>query len=242
MWKDRAMMEAAGLGRAEEFIYKNARLLERRRFEYHFRDGRCAAAVRSLDAYRNNDGGFGNGLEPDKRVPHSQPIDPEFALHVLNQIGAGPEAVGDVSGFLESVTTQEGGVPFSLPGANAYPHAPRWECEPNPPARINPTASLAGLLYALRGDHPWLRRAEAYAWRNIESTETTEEHDLLSILVFLQHHPDRERATRAFERLAPTILSQCALDPSAQGYVKKPLDWAPTPQSLCRSLFSDDVL
>jgi len=236
------MVGASGLSRAEEFLYKNARLLERRRFEFHFRHGTREAVLAALEAYRNSDGGFGNGLEPDKRVPNSQPIDVEFALHVLHQIGAGPEAVGNVNAFLESVTTHEGGVPFSLPGAAAYPHAPWWASEPDPPARINPTASLVGLLCALHCDIPWRERAEPYAWRNIEATGTTEVHDLMAILVFLEHHPDRERATRAFERLAPTILAQTALDPAAEGYVKKPLEWAPRPNSLCRALFSDDVM
>jgi hypothetical protein len=236
------MMDETRLSRAEEFLYKNARLLERRRFEFHFRQGSREAVLGSLEAYRNQDGGFGNGLEPDKRVPDSQPIDQEFALHILHQTGAGLEAVGGVCDFLASVTTEEGGVPFSLPNANAYPHAFWWASEPDPPARINPTASLVGLLYALHYEHPWRQHAETYAWQNIKATETTEAHDLLAILVFLEHHPDQERATRAFERVAPRILSQCALDPSAEGYVKKPLDWAPTPQSLCRPLFSDDVL
>ena len=243
------MLDVSWLGRgtellynAGEFLYKNARLLERRRFEFHFANGSRGAVLTSLEAYRNSDGGFGNGLEPDKRVPDSQPIDQEFALHILHQIGAAPEAAGGVNDFLETVTTEEGGVPFSLPGASAFPHAPWWKSEPNPPARINPTASLVGLLHALHCEHPWRQRAEDYAWQNIEATDTTEVHDLMAILVFLEHHPDRERAMRAFERLAPTIVAQTALDPAAEGYVKKPLEWAPTPDSLCRPLFSDEVL
>ena len=33
-----------------------------------------------------------------------------------------------------------------------------------------------------------------------------------------------------------------ALDPAAPDYVKKPLERAPAPQSLCRPLFGDDVI
>ncbi|HEY3363523.1 MAG TPA: hypothetical protein VGK74_00450 [Symbiobacteriaceae bacterium] len=32
------------------------------------------------------------------------------------------------------------------------------------------------------------------------------------------------------------------MDPGETGYVKKPLDWAPTPDTICRRLFSDAVL
>ena len=42
-----------------------------------------------------------------------------------------------------------------------------------------------------------------------------------------------------FLEQAPGVV---ALDPAAEGYVQKPLDWAPMPDSFCRRLFSDAVL
>src|SRR5690242_20846862 len=61
--------------RAEEFIWHNARLLERRLFDFHFRSGSSQAVLSALRAYQNEDGGFGNALEPDIRCPESQPVD-----------------------------------------------------------------------------------------------------------------------------------------------------------------------
>ena len=78
------------LERAEEFIWRNARLLDRQRFAYHFKDdagkdGAGAAVVAALRAYQNPDGGFGNALEPDLRGPDSQPVAVQHALEFLDE-------------------------------------------------------------------------------------------------------------------------------------------------------------
>jgi hypothetical protein len=74
------MEEAKILGRAKEFIYKNARLLDRKRYEFHFEGGTKEEVISVLRAYQNQDGGFGNALEPDIRCPQSQPVPTEMAL------------------------------------------------------------------------------------------------------------------------------------------------------------------
>ncbi len=232
------------LTNAEEFLWKNARLLERQGFRYHFQQGTREAVLNALRAYQNPDGGFGNGLEPDKTTPHSQPIDQEFGLHILYEIGGESSLTEGVCRFLESISTAEGGVPFVLPSVAPYPRAFWWNTEENPSANINPTASLVGLLYALDYEHTWRDRASHYCWQAIEQSETAEVHDLMAILTFLENHPDRSRVQKAFDRIAPRFLSEevVALDPSVEGYVKKPLDWVPTPQSICRPLFSNNIL
>lgn len=58
--------------KAREFVYANARLLDRRRFEYHFEQGKAHPVLDALRAYQNSDGGFGSALEPDIRTPCSQ--------------------------------------------------------------------------------------------------------------------------------------------------------------------------
>src|SRR5713226_10628499 len=126
------------LERAADFIWRNARLLDRRRFVVLFQGAAAAPVVAALRAYQNADGGFGNALEPDKRCPDSQPVDVEVALRVLNELG--DEAswrdplVERVIDFLATITTPEGGIPFALPSVRAYPRAPWWEADDNPPA------------------------------------------------------------------------------------------------------------
>ncbi|MDF2715684.1 MAG: terpenoid cyclase/protein prenyltransferase alpha-alpha toroid [Paenibacillus sp.] len=80
-------MSAAGImERARRFIYGNARLLDRKRYEYHFEEGSAESVVEALRAYQNHDGGFGNALEPDIRCPHSQPVPTEMALAIMEEV------------------------------------------------------------------------------------------------------------------------------------------------------------
>jgi hypothetical protein len=233
------------LARAQLFIWQHARLIDRFLFAYHFGDGPREPVVAALAAYRNPDGGFGNALEPDKRVPHSQPVDVETALHILDAIDAldHPFAAG-VCDFLVSITTSEGGVPFSLPSVNTYPHAPWWAAPENPPAAINPTAAITGLLLKAGVRHPWVERASEYCWRTIETTDTTAFHDVMPIVTFLEYTADRARAAQELARLAERVQAAgtVAFDLDAEGYVQKPLAWAPTPTSPLRHMFADDVL
>jgi hypothetical protein len=69
--------------KAANFIWQNGRLLERRVFDYAFQNGSKDHILTALKAYQNDDGGFGNALEPDLRAPNSQPLFIEFALRIL---------------------------------------------------------------------------------------------------------------------------------------------------------------
>ncbi len=104
--------------RAEEFIWHNARLIERQLFDFHFRSGSSQAVLSALRAYQNEDGGFGNALEPDIRCPESQPVPTQHALAILDVIGFDEIMVQRICDFLISITTEEGGVPFVLPSVS----------------------------------------------------------------------------------------------------------------------------
>ncbi len=238
-------MEGARImARAADFIWRNARLLERALFSFRYAHGSREKVIAALVAYRNADGGFGNALEPDKRCPDSQPVDAEMALRVLAEVGDDGQVTRRLCEYLSTITTSEGGIPFVLPSVRAYPHAPWWNTADNPPASINPTASVAGLLCQVGVSHPWLDRATAYCWRILETTDLTDVHDVLAALAFLDRVPDRQRAETAFARLARAIAEHhlVAADLPGEGYVKRPLDFAPAPECLCRSLFDDAVI
>ena len=47
----------------------HARVLDRRRFELLSGEANVAGVLAALDGYRNPDGGYGWGLEPDLRSP-----------------------------------------------------------------------------------------------------------------------------------------------------------------------------
>ena len=225
---------------AQTFVLNNARLLERHLFAFLFQQGNREHVRSALLAYQNVDGGFGNALEPDKRTASSQPIDQEFALRVLDDIGFDTRIALQICDFLEAITTPEGGVPFVLPTVRDAPRAEWWNTDlDEPPASINPTASIAGLLHKYEMRHPWLDRATEYCWQYIEQLGTFTPHDFLCIQLFLEHIPDRERAEREFERISSQLIAggHVSYDPAADGYVFMPLQYAPSPQNMSRRLF-----
>ncbi|MBW3622675.1 MAG: hypothetical protein KY468_04615 [Armatimonadetes bacterium] len=225
--------------RAEEFLWRNARLLERQLFAFHFKDGPREPVMQVLLAYRNADGGFGNALEPDIRCPDSQPVPTQHALEILDEIGWDDRIVRGVCDYLVTITTEEGGVPFVLPSVMGYPRAPWWQTEANPPASLNPTAALAGLLHKHGVEHPWLSGATDFCWKALENFDLAEPHALKTALVFLQYAPDRERAETEMRRVKEILVESGQIaDVHAEGYVFKPLDWSPAPESPCHSLFN----
>ncbi|HMO58351.1 MAG TPA: hypothetical protein PKA05_02365 [Roseiflexaceae bacterium] len=231
------------LDRAAMFLWQHARLLERRRFAYHFLGGTREAIAAALLAYQNSDGGFGNALEPDIRCPDSQPVPTQHALEILDEIGFEPAGIQRICDYLMTITTAEGGVPWLLPSAMHYPRAPWWNTSDQPAAAINPTAAIAGLLHKHHVTHPWLDRATEFCWAQIAALYPTEQHDTGVAITFLQYVPDRQRAGRELDRLAQQMTTTGLIaDLAASDYVRKPLDWAPTPDHPLRPYFSDTLI
>ncbi|MEN9936412.1 MAG: hypothetical protein RLZZ387_2991 [Chloroflexota bacterium] len=229
-------MSSAVFTRAEAFIWTHARLLERQLFAYHFRGGSRDAVLKALLAYQNPDGGFGHALEPDIRCPDSQPVPAQHALEILDAVGFEPAVVLRICDYLVSISTPEGGLPWLLPSALAYPRAPWWQTAETPPASLNPTALIVGLLHKHQVRHPWVERATTFCWKKIVDAEPTDMHELGAALVFLYHVDDRQRAEQELARLARYLLTSGLLAPAhATGYVRKALDWAPTPQHPLRA-------
>ena len=73
---------------ARTFVRAEGRILEQRVAEALFDGGSPDPVVHAVAAYRNDDGGFGHGLEPDKLAPTSQPLDVEIAFERLVTVGA----------------------------------------------------------------------------------------------------------------------------------------------------------
>ena len=239
------MVTTSDLSKATDFMWRTARLLERRRFAFLFLDDGRQAVLEALRPYQNADGGFGNGLEPDVRAPVSQPVPTWTALCILDEAEAfGDPMVTRACDYLLSITTAEGGVPFVLPSVRDYPHAPWWETGDQPPASLNPTAAIAALLQKHRVEHPWLTAATEYCWRQLDAMDQASPYEMRAVLPFLDCVSDRKRAEQVFARVGPKILEQklVALSPAMQEDTHTPLNFAPHPQSLARRLFSDEVI
>jgi len=244
--------------KATDFIWRTSRLLEQHRFAFLFLDGSGDVVLKALRPYQNTDGGFGHALEPDLRGPASQPLAVWSALRILDEIdGFDDPIVKQACDYLMTITTAEGGVPFALPSIRSYPHVPWLQPEDQPPASINPTAGIAGLLYKHHVEHPWLELASAYCWHYIESSErwvverelsdferVSAGYDIRAALPFLDFVADRNRAEKAQEHIGQYLLKReiVTLDPHASGETHTPLVFATQPESIIRQLFSDEII
>jgi len=238
----------AGFAAARDFILSQARLLERRLFATCFEGAPASGVVDALAGYRNEDGGFGHGLEPDKRCPASLPIDVEVAFQAL-----ATASVDDLSlvlpacDYLAGVAAAakcDGAVPLAFPVIEKFPRAAHWTEWTYEPG-LNPTAGIAGLLYQLGAEHPWRAAATSYCWDKLDSGDLPgDAHALSEVLVFLEHSPEPDRAAAAAagvrEHLAKASLFKS--DPDEPGYGLSPLSLAPLATSRWRALFGDDLL
>lgn len=234
-------------------MWLTARVLEQRLFSYHFLNGGPDPVETALDAYRNEDGGYGHALEPDLRGPVSQPLHTAHALRVLDAIGrCGGQRVERVCRYLTSVSTADGALPAIHPSQRGYPTAPFVPVVDDPPSELLATGPVVGLLHRNEVWHAWLFRATDFCWEAVESLDKTHPYEVEAAVAFLDAVPDRPRAEAAADRLGRLVREHrlAALDPGrldaypvAPGYAPGehhfPHDFARSPDSLARAWFTD---
>ncbi|MCG8926103.1 hypothetical protein [Lentzea sp. CC55] len=223
------------IGQARNFLWLNARTLEQRWFEHVFDGGSAEAVVRAVLAYRNDDGGFGHGLEPDHRGPTSQPLHALRALQLFGAVGA-PEHAEPVLAWLRD-TCPDGSVPFGFSTSRDHPRAP-WVAADDQGGLLL-TSQIAAALHAMKIAHPWLDRATEYCWLRIDRLERTHPYELRGAAMFLDEVPDRARAELAAEKLKHLTQST---EGYAEGEGLDPHEFAQKPTSLARAWFTDDEL
>jgi hypothetical protein len=228
---------------AAEFMAARARVLDRRVFQRLFQGGAPEPVRDAVAAYRNDDGGFGHALEPDLRAAASQPAAVEMALRIMDAAGAWDERlVRDAIDWLTSIAPSEGGATFVLPTLSQGPHAPWWAPAEGNPVSLIQTGQIAGVLYARGFNHPWRDGATEVMWRGIDQLTEPNAYEMFGVLAFLQHVPDRSRAQNALQRIGRLLRALVTVDPNAEGETHSPLDFAPLPDSIARSLFDEATI
>ncbi|MET9362446.1 hypothetical protein ABZX93_16215 [Streptomyces sp. NPDC006632] len=242
--------------RAEHFIWLTARVLEQRRFAFHFLGGNADAVEAALSAYEGADGGYGHALEPDLRGPVSQPLHTAHALRVLDSVGRlGGRRVERVCRYLTDVSTRDGALPALHPSQRGYPAAPFVPVVDDPPSALLATGPVVGLLHRNQVWHAWLFRATDFCWAAVDALETSHPYEVEAAVAFLDGAPDRARAEAAADRLGrlvrdqglavldPARLDQWPLSPGyAPGEHHFPHDYARVPGSLARRWFTDEEM
>ncbi|WP_284745713.1 hypothetical protein [Amycolatopsis sp. RTGN1] len=242
---------AVNLSAAASFMATHARLLDRRRFELLSGATNADAVLAAVDGYRNPDGGYGWGLEPDLRAPESQPGGALHAFEVFEETGPTPHAAL-LCDWLASVSTPDGGLPFALPVADPAGCAPFWVQADPAVATLQSTAFATGVaLRVARTDqavreHPWLAAATEYCFREIRALTEAPHAIALSFAVGAVDaaHDFHAEAAPLLDRLA-AYVSPDGLVPVAggsDGETLRALDFAPLPDRPARALFKDAVI
>jgi hypothetical protein len=241
------------LAAATAFMATNARVLDRRRFELHSGQTDSSAALAALDGYRNLDGGYGWGLEPDLRSPESQPGAASHAFEVFEDIGpsTAPQAT-TLCDWLESVTLPDGGLPFALPLAMTAGSGPWWRAADLSVSSLQITAVTAAAAQRVAvhdqavAAHPWLERATDYCLSAIERIDQAPFAYVLAFSVRLLDavYDRRPEAAELLRQLGTHVPADGRLrvQGGTEDELLYPLDLAPYPDRPARDLFTAEVI
>ncbi|WOC39964.1 hypothetical protein [Polaribacter sp. HL-MS24] len=238
--------------KARDFILTNARMIERRLFEFHFRNGDENGVFHAVNAYRNSDGGFGHGMEPDTASPESQPLFSIMALETLDEVGCLTKEIilKDFMPYFESITTEKGGVPWMFRPKSDYPCEGHFKTVKEW-AALSTTAPLLGVLEKYEIDIPWMKKAEEFVWSEFERIQDKHVFCYLCVprwLTFLTNTRSKEKANKRISNLKKWISADGIIcnDKSDDGWglYGKPhsLNYANSTESVFYSMFNKETI
>ena len=241
------------LAAAADFVAGAARVLDRRRFDVLFDGGSVEPLFAAVEGYRNPDGGYGWGLEPDLRSRSSQP---GGALHAFEAFADAapattPRAV-ELCEWLAGVTLPDGGLPFALPVPDPAACAPFWASADSSRSSLQITAIVATAAYRVAAvdpavaGHPWLARATEFCLTTLDAMDTAPHAmELAFAAQWLDAAAVRTPgAADLLDRIRSWVPAEGVLhvDGGADDEYMRPLDFAPSPGGPARSLLADGVV
>jgi hypothetical protein len=242
------------LSAAADFMACHARVLDRRRFELlHGETDNASGVLAALDAYRNPDGGYGWGLEPDLRSPESQPAAAWHAFEVFENVApvTSPHAAV-LCDWLDSVTLPDGGLPMAVPLGLAAGSAPWWQSSDASVSSLQITTVVVGTAQRVAAhdpavaEHPWLERATRYC---LDAIGAMDEAPFAYVLAFSVRfldavHESRSETAALMRKLAEHIPADGNIRVSGgtEDEMLHPLDVAPDPDRPARELYTAELI
>jgi len=248
------MLSRAAQTRARDFIFERGRALEQAKYAVTFEGGPVDLIWEALAAFRNSDGGFGHGMEPDLQLPDSSALATTVALQVLREFGAPadhPLVEGAMRYLVATYNPSIEAWPIIPPAANTAPHAPWWIYDEEVSVRwraflSNPRAEIVGYLH----DYPKRVPAELResllqaAIGHLEAQGTSlEMHDILCTLRLAESKglPAGARQT-LIGLLTPVVDRAVVRDPARWGdYGLMPVEVVYSPDALFAPMLADVV-
>jgi hypothetical protein len=240
--------------RARAFIFEHGRPLEQAKYARVFELGPVSAVWEALSAFRNDDGGFGCGLESDLRTSGSSALATTVALQHLREVGTGADhpLVRDAMRYLLATYDADRQLWPIIPAtANDAPHAPWWLLDEGISERFgsylaNPRAEIVGYLYDYAGLVPSTLRsqlAEAVVLHLRERGETLTGEDIPCYVRLVQTPGlPSEMRMELIRLLMPIIDRTVVKDPARWGdYGLAPVDVVEGPEAPFADLLADTM-
>ena len=236
---------------AKNFIMDQGRELDQRRFDFHFEAGSADDVLAALRSYQNDDGGFGNSLEPDIRTSASSAIATTVGFQVLREIRAPAEHVLVREGteyFLATYDKSRRVWPIIPPEVEEAPHAPWWNYEDSAENfgqfMINPRTEIVGYLHEFSDRVPTqlLKQLTTTVLEHLESRpDEMEMHDILCFAKLAETGtlPNRKEVWEKLARAAAPRIARNA--DQLTGYILKPLWLVSSPESPLAAEFKEEV-
>ncbi|MFO7882480.1 MAG: hypothetical protein R6U52_08105 [Kosmotogaceae bacterium] len=226
-----------------EFIRRNARPLEKSYLKYLFFGGNEKSVLNELGQFQNDDGGFGNAIEPDIRMPFSSPISTSVGVRHLMEFDKNRRARKMIEAaikYFEASFNEDRDGWFALDRrVNDYPHAPWWHFDEERGKTVidenwgNPTAEIVAYVYKYYQYASKLNVEDLIDYslkRLINKKEFNSENEVYCYIK-LYEVLSGERKNKITEQLSRAIEQVIVYDSSRwYEYVPKPLDIVESPE------------
>lgn len=228
------MLSKNGFEKAKAYILSNGRYLEKLKFQHAFENTGAEKLVKALQMYQNKDGGYGNALEPDFRLPNSSAMATSVALQLLVSHETVPGAEAQID---QAITYLESTFRADIHGwedvpkhVNLFPHAPWWHrTEAIDYVSGNPSAELVGYLWRYKDKVKELEQEPLLTFylERLEAMTAFEVHEIFCYMRLYNALPESLKP-KVLKKLKQAYKMLVATDPEAwQAYEPYPLKFEP---------------
>ena len=237
---------------AVKYVRSYARRIDRLDLACYCGRGERSELIEALSAYQNDDGGFGQAIEPDFRVPDSSVTATTIAFNYLIEHNASSESGIVRKGIEYLIPTyhlETNSWPPVCKEITKYPRANWWEYyppiiyRPDEPDWGNPNMQVVGIFnhYSDLVDSVFLSslNEKAVAW--LDSNETAEAFALLCALRYCESlaGDDREHGRK---RLSDMVKEVVEKEPAEWGKNKpQPVWYVRKPDALLANTFTEEI-
>lgn len=230
------------LSMIDEYLKDHCRLLEKKLFEYYFKDAKQKEVVNALKLYQNQDGGFGQGLESDFRMPDSSPMATSIGVRILKEFDSSKKAkrmLKRAVNYFESTFKKDRQGWYALPKTvNEYPHTPWWHFDEEKEMTVidenwgNPSAEIIAYLYK---HHSYINKLDVkelvnHAIGKLKNKKEFNSENEVSCYIELYKVLPKDKKEEVYEPLSNAISDVIEYDEDKwREYVPLPLNFISSP-------------